>query len=117
MNNLINIPENFKGGKIREFYENWKCITSDKWILNTVLGYDIEFDTFPQQNRPKPVLRFSDAEAQLITEEICKLEKKNVIEKVNRCENDFISNILLRPKKDGSGLLVNDHDIWWQPSK
>ncbi|XP_061180646.1 uncharacterized protein LOC133189259 [Saccostrea echinata] len=87
VNNLLNVPENFKGGKISEFYENWKCITSDKWILDTVLGYKIEFDTMPQQNRAKPEIRFSDEETQLVNEEILKLEKQNVYSTTNPTED------------------------------
>jgi hypothetical protein len=54
----------------------------DKWILDTVLGYEIVFDNIPQQNRTKPKVRFSDAETELVTEEILKLEKKNLIKSI-----------------------------------
>jgi hypothetical protein len=29
-----NTPDNFVGGKIQHFYENWSRLTSDKWILD-----------------------------------------------------------------------------------
>ena len=103
---LQNTPDNFHGGKVKEFYSNWTKITSDYWILNTVCGYSIEFDSVPQQNRALPSLNFSKQEKQLVDIEIEKLLVKNVISEVQHVPGEFISNIFLRPKKDGTHRVI-----------
>ena len=103
---LQNTPDNFHGGKVKDFYSNWTIITSDYWILNTVCGYSIEFDSAPQQNPAIPSLNFSKHEKQLVDIEIEKLLVKNVISEVQHVPWEFISNIFLRPKKDGSHRVI-----------
>ena len=69
----------------------WRKITSDPWVLETVSGYHLEFNTLPVQSvlpRPPP---FSEREKQLIDEEITKLLTKGA------CPYEFISNIFLVP--------------------
>ena len=41
--------------------EYWKLYTSDKWILETVVGYKIEFTQTPFQNRIPREIPFPDA--------------------------------------------------------
>ena len=78
-------------------------ITSAPWVLETVSGYHLEFNTLPVQSvlpRPPP---FGEREKQLIDEEIIKLLTKGAtyIKKVSSCPYEFISNIFLVPKKTG----------------
>ena len=48
---LQHTPEIFSAGKTRYFKDNWSKITSDKCILQTISGYEVELD-----NRPKQIL-------------------------------------------------------------
>ena len=34
-------------GKVSLYYEEWHKFTSDPWILQTVTGYKIEFESLP----------------------------------------------------------------------
>ena len=103
MNGQVNIsPESHTYvGNLLHNLDIWRKITTDPWFLETVSGYHLESDTLPVQSvlpRPTP---FSEREKQLIDEEITKLLTKGAIRKVSSCPYEFISNILLVPKKTG----------------
>ena len=38
------------GGRISHIYQSWQNITNDPWVLDTVVGYKIEFLEFPHQS-------------------------------------------------------------------
>ena len=86
MNGQVNIsPESHAyAGNLMHNLDVWRKITSDPWVLETVSGYHLEFDTLPVQSvlpRPPP---FSEREKQLIDEEITKLLTKGAIRKVSK---------------------------------
>lgn len=58
------------------------------------------------QAKLPPQIRFSPEEVTVVDTEIQKLLAKNVIERANRVENDFISNIFTRKKRDGTYRLI-----------
>ena len=87
MNGQVNIssPESHAyAGNLMHDLDVWRKITSDPWVLETVSGYHLEFNTLSVQSvlpRPPP---FSEREKQLIDEEITKL-LKGAIRKVFSC--------------------------------
>ena len=97
---------NFEGGRIRHFAENWKKLTSDKEILKIVDGLELEFEFEPYQNQIPPQTKFSQKECILIDAEIQKLLKKHVIYESCHESGEFISQIFLRPKKDGTHRMI-----------
>ena len=108
----ISTPSDPKvGGRLKSFYNEWKEITNDPYILSAILGYKIEFDPskFPP-TRKKPFYEYkrSTAEASAIEAEIQSLESKNVIERCEHTKGEFISNIFTRPKKNGKLRLILD---------
>ncbi len=94
------------GGRLHFFLPNWRCISSDHWVLSAVQGYELDFANPPalpiQTLAPHP-LRFSVSEEALVTSEVDALFEKRAIEKVpiDDRANSFISQIFLRAKKDG----------------
>lgn len=105
----MNTTDNFLAGKTRNYYKNWTKITNDQWILKTVCGYEVELQTIPRQMKiPKPLI-FSDEEEELIECEVHRFLNTNIIEKVDndmKDENEYISNIFTRPKKDGKIRII-----------
>lgn len=88
-------------------HTEWLKITSDLWILDTVKsGYKIEFNPVPDFSGFLPEIPFSKEKVDIVSLEIEKLLRKGAIEKVDPVEGQFISNIFLVPKKDGSLRLV-----------
>ena len=95
MNEQVNIsPESHAyAGNLLHNLDVWRKITSDPWVLETVSGYHLEFDSLPVQSvlpRPPP---FSEREKQLIDEEITKLLTKGAIRKVSSCPYEFITGL------------------------
>ena len=84
-------------------HTEWLKITSDLWILDTVKsGYKIEFNPVPDFSGFLLEIHCSKEKADILYLEIDKLLQKGAIEKVDPVEGQFISNIFLVPKKDGS---------------
>ena len=52
MNGQVNIsPESHAyAGNLMHNLDVWRKITSDPWVLETVSGYHLEFDTLPVQS-------------------------------------------------------------------
>ena len=59
---LKHTPKNFYAGGITHCLKQWQRLTSDKWILKLVQGYEIEFHSVPfQAYMPGPLrLKKSD---------------------------------------------------------
>ena len=113
---LNNKPENFIAGKISNNYENWKKITSDKFLLDIVAnGYKLEFESHPCLLCTQKPIKFNKHEKSVITELLEKLQNKGIIKRVKHEFGEVISNIFIRPKHDGSHRLIlnlsklNDH--------
>ncbi|CAG2204684.1 unnamed protein product [Mytilus edulis] len=106
---FYNTPDNFIGGQISVFIQNWNLLTLDKWIRNVLTGYTIELDNIPFQNTIPKTIEFNEHESDLIQKEIEKFLRKEIIEKVSNTCNDthgYYSNIFIRPKKDGSVRVI-----------
>ena len=98
----------FRGGNIKHFFSNWEKITKDKFILDIIkFGLQLEFENgiIPKQkNYPK--IKFGVEENNIISNEIEKLLKKRIILPCLREQDDFISSLFTRPKKDGSKRMI-----------
>jgi len=90
--------------KVRKLnFSAWLKITNDLWVLDTVKnGYQIEFNVFPQGSFFMNEIQFSKEKAEIVSTEIDKLLMKGAIKEVDSVEDQFISNLFLVPKKDGS---------------
>lgn len=99
---------NFKAGRLKDFVHNWEKLTSDTGVLDTIQHCHIGFinNEPPIQFRYPQNLIKSQTEIKIAQEELDKLEKLNVIEKSEHEQGEYISNIFLRPKKDGSHRLI-----------
>jgi len=105
LNNKVDV---FQGGQISKQFVEWRELTSDPEILDTVMGCHI---TFKGQNDPIPVkqgysINFSVDESIIIDDEIRKLLGKKVIEPANQENDEIISPIFLRKKPDNSYRLI-----------
>ena len=95
------------GGRLKHFASQWQCITSDPFIINSVKHYKIEFENEePQQCMPPKEINFTQHEQEVIDMEIDKLLIKGVISETTHCPGEYISTIIVRPKKDGGHRLI-----------
>jgi hypothetical protein len=102
----MNTPNNFQGGKIQQFLQNWMKITSDPWIIKQIQGYKLEFSGVPQQSHVPRHVPFSREEKLHIDQEIDRFLNMGIIEKASDPMHGYISNIFTRPKKSGGYRII-----------
>ena len=91
----------------RNYSQHWELLTNDPVILDAIKRYHIEFELDdPIQNKEPHNIRCSSNERNIISMEISKLPSKGVLELTLRSPGDFIPNIFVRPKKDGSYRMI-----------
>ena len=88
---------------------SWMQITSDKWLLDIVRnGYAIEFESLPDFSGYSTQPTFSKKDDDIISNEIRKLLKMEVLTAVAPRADQFLSNIFIVPKHDtGHRLILN----------
>ena len=98
----------FEAGSLRYFLDEWRKFTRDPVILDIVKGchLDINVNDITHLFQEELEYVFSNAEQCFISEEIKKLLELKVIKVTRRMENQVISPIFLRPKKDGGYRMV-----------
>ena len=108
---LKNTALNFRGGKLRLFFEKWEELTSDETILGYVKGVSIPVDV-DLNNLPLPrhELKFSEDEKYKTKKKIYEFLEKEIIEKVITTDEinspSVISNFFLRPKSNGDSRFI-----------
>ena len=103
--------DGFKGGQIKNHLYAWKTVTRDPWVLDVVQGLRIPFTNIPSQSKEPFPYRLSAVEREAALDEINKLISLDVLEIAQDEPDQFISNIFLRPKKDGSYRMILDLTI------
>ena len=89
-------------GRLSLFKNNWEKICSDRWVLDAIQGYQIEWLARPCQRHQPACPHFSKEETESLETEIGQMVLKGAITPVETgMENDFVSSIFLVPKKDG----------------
>ena len=68
-------------GRLQQFFSAWEAITSDKYILQAVKGYKIEFmdNVGPRQTYLLREISFNAQECGIVDQEIIKLLSKGVV--------------------------------------
>ena len=111
MQRKIHINPHIKvAGRLKLFALNWQQISSDRWVLQAMSGYQIDFLQYPyQENCPVPH-RFTNQQAHVISDEVeALLHKDAIIDCIEDTSSDkFISNIFLVPKPGGKFRPVID---------
>jgi len=93
-------------GRLKNFLSKWKTITSDQRILNAIRGVTIDFSDQPTQFFIPSQYNFNPSEVEIIDQQIeCFLER-GIFEKTTHSTGEYISNVFIRPRKDGSHRLI-----------
>ena len=103
---LHDLVDNFQAGRLSNFIDVWKTLTFDKEILQTVSGLTIDFIDRPKQWFLPKEYKHSDIELEFLDKEIVKMLKKGIIVKAEHDPSQYVSNIFLRDKKDGSFRMI-----------
>ena len=94
-------------GRVKLFAKNWQRITSDRWVLECIQGYEVDWVSNPSQTRRPRELTFPEAEANGLSKEIESLLQKEAVSEVSlpgektTSDQGFVSQLFAVPKKDG----------------
>ena len=103
-----------KTGHLQYFLYNWKTITEDSWILQSVVGHKIEFLNVPCQSQSRiPVAEVnSQPQRETIQKEVDKLLLKGAVTVEEPVVGQFISSLFLIPQKSGKlRPVINLHSL------
>ena len=96
----INLPIPL-GGRLKHFIKNWEKLTGDRSVLNVIRGWEIPFSQTPSQKKSQ-VPKQKGSQTGLIASEIQGMLEKGAIHQVSPCQNQILSHIFLREKKEGT---------------
>ena len=89
-------------GRISLFRSNWKALTQEPWVIQTVLeGYHIPLLSAPLQQSPPCNPHMFTEDAATLEEEIQSLLQKQAICQTSVPTEGFYLNMFIVPKKDG----------------
>ena len=96
----LHIPKVSLASRLIHYLQNWQVITQDRWVLNTIQGYQIDLISEPRQVSVPTPPHLSTEQLQLIREEVAEMVQKRAVEQIHPSKG-FYSNLFLVPKKDG----------------
>ena len=88
--------------RLNHFISNWKVITTDKWVLDCVQGFQIPFSGLPsQERRPNPPISSAE-QSSLILAEVNMLLEKGAIPLMRNPSGleSFYSTLFLVPRRE-----------------
>ena len=96
-------------GRISLFQLNWKVLTHDHWVLQTVSeGYHIPLSSHPVQLTPPHNPHLSSKDQSALEDEVKALLQKQAIQHLSNVPTGFYSNMFMVPKKGGGqGPVIN----------
>ena len=101
-------------GRTAMFLNNWKCITSDTFVLTCVQGVVLRFLTPPCMRAVPSDFPMKPSEQAIVDTEIGKLLSKGAIKEVMPVSGQFLSNIFVIPKKSGGfRTIINLKKLNW----
>ena len=95
-------------GRLKYYVDEWRKLTSDSNILDMVQHAHLHFSEgfIPMQHKNVQPYSMSQTERSVVDGELAKLIQKGVIQEWNETSDQYLSNVFLRPKKDGSYRLI-----------
>ena len=100
------------GGRLRYFTNFWKKITKDRYVLNTIQGLKLEFyeDIIPCQDKLPHLIQMNEEEKDFMNRKIPQMIENCTIREVTsqrkKKGRQWLSNVFLRPKKDGGFRMI-----------
>ena len=95
----------FEARNIKSRIDFWTSLTRDTWVYQAITDLKLQFDNNPDYQRKREI-QFSAHVETIVQRELHKLLAQHVIEKTQPSADQYVSNIFLRPKKDGSHRLI-----------
>lgn len=93
---------NKHAGRLGKFKTVWAKTTTNKFVLDCLSGYKIDFETLPTQQFPPSAKIFKKTELKHMREAINSLLIKGTVNTCIPTKGQFLSSYFLRLKNDGS---------------
>ena len=103
---LDNTPDNFCGGKISQNVAAWTALTSDSWILRTVMGHLADLTNLKVTGNRPYKLQLPTADHAALDSALQEYDQLNIIERCNNSSDSFYSTLFPRYKRDGSVRVI-----------
>ncbi len=103
---LSNSVENFKGGKLSDYFDKWRAVTNDHEILQAIRGLPINITNPVDSLKTSFQHKLSKDELMFMDSEIQTLLAKKVIRECLPEEGEFVSPTFTRAKSDGGLRLI-----------
>ena len=94
------------GGQVQKCFQFWKSFCRDRKVLRHVAGIRIPFTQEVTQKTPVREIHMKAGERKFVCQKLRDLKKSGCIEEIHHPCEGWVSNIFLRPKKDGSYRLI-----------
>lgn len=88
-------PQEYVAGRLKYFVENWKIITSDKSVLETVQGYHIPLISKPHQWRKRITKTRSIEQKTLLSQAIVDLVAIGAVKQTMNQDDQFLSTLFI----------------------
>ena len=98
----------FQAGRLKNHVQFWKTLTTDRSIIQMILGAPIQLTNTAVQDRPPVPYVFPAHKSALISREISDMCRKGVIVRADHSSEGFVSRIFTRDKSDGSTRIILD---------
>lgn len=85
-------------------FSQMERITRDSWILKSIMGYSIEFESKPFQRKVPTQINFNKEQFEIIENEVC-LKKQLVFHIMNQ-DNLFQTYLLLKRRTVNTDLSL-----------
>jgi hypothetical protein len=83
------------GGRLRHFLPFWRRITSDPFVLKTVMGVEVPFLETPVQHRPCVQYNFNKTDKNEVRREVRWMLDQNIVKRVPVQPDQFVSPFFL----------------------
>ena len=97
-----------KAGNVTNKVREWSRVSQDPWLISTIQGVEIPFMTAPRQLKEPRPYKLSEEENAFVDEELLRMLEQGIVEEAEPSSDQVVSNIFLRPKKDGRFRLILD---------
>jgi hypothetical protein len=94
------------GGRLRHFASFWRSIAPRKEIMSVILGAKIPFTSEPRQVHPPKPCVFNQEEQAQVRKMVFDLLEAEIIERVPKRPNQFVSQLFLVTNKDLSRRAI-----------
>ena len=95
------------GGRLAQFAHDWRCLTRDPWVLESIQGYGVPLNHWPQRSMV-PCMQLREDQSQALKAEVKNLIEKGAVVPVSKSQIQLTSPPFVVPKSGGGWRPIID---------